>query len=689
MRARTLSAWSPLASSLVIVAIAACTRGNAARPEAGDVTTLPDAGPSGAQPFQADPPSVYVAKVKNVLTGLAPTSDEIAAVERDPAQLGALVDAWMTLPEYEAKMRVFFELAFQQTQITTADFNEMIPNPGGLGIGPLMTPLVQNVRESFARTVLALVDEGRPFTDAFTTTSFMMTPPLMELYAFLDASQPDDGDKPIDRLKLANPAATIAVGSASGPIAWADSIDPSSPNYLHFYFPSFSMATSVQGCAADPRVYPVDAHVIHELLYGALEVFRGTAGFPCTPYANGADAQLTTADFAAWKMVTVRAPKPGEATTRFYDVDALRSANELVLTTPRVGFFSTPAFFANWQTNTSNEMRVTTNQALIVATGMQVDGTDTTSPPTTPGLDAAHAAPGSACFSCHQTLDPTRSIFQATYSYGYGTQGDMTLSSQKGLFAFRGVVTNVGSVADLGSVLATHPTTAKAWVEKLCYYVDSEACADDDPEVARLASLFQSSGWSWRALVKALVTSPVTTNATESQTASENGQVVAIARRDHLCAALDARLGLVDVCGLDAVGGRKNPGGTVPLIAAGLPSDGYGRGAPVPLLPNAPTLFYRAGTENVCEAVADMLVDAAAPPAGARTWSSRDANGAIADFVATLMGLAADDARAPEVASILQAHFTDAQQSGASATDALKSTFVTACLSPSVVAIGM
>ena len=79
-----------------------------------------------------------------------------------------------------------------------------------------------------------------------------------------------------------------------------------------------------------------------------------------------------------------------------------------MLTIPRVGFFTTPAFFANWQTNTSNQMRVTTNQALIVATGAAVDGTDTTVPPSTPGLDAAHAAPGTACFGCHQLLDPTR-----------------------------------------------------------------------------------------------------------------------------------------------------------------------------------------------------------------------------------------------------------------------------------------
>ena len=33
-------------------------------------------------PFVADPPSVYVAKVKNILVGLPPTDAEIAAVDR-------------------------------------------------------------------------------------------------------------------------------------------------------------------------------------------------------------------------------------------------------------------------------------------------------------------------------------------------------------------------------------------------------------------------------------------------------------------------------------------------------------------------------------------------------------------------------------------------------------------------------
>src|ERR1700754_468219 len=116
-------------------------------------------------------------------------------------------------------------------------------------------------------------------------------------------------------------------------------------------------------------------------------------------------------------LTTGPSPNSGEAVTAFYDLPSLRKATELVLSIPRLGFFTTPAFFANWQTNISNQMRVTLNQSLIVALGAQVDGTDVTKTPGNPppGLDTTHASSG-ACFGCHQSLDPLRSIFSASYS---------------------------------------------------------------------------------------------------------------------------------------------------------------------------------------------------------------------------------------------------------------------------------
>jgi hypothetical protein len=522
----------------------------------------------------------------------------------------------------------------------------------------------------------------------------MMTTALKELYAFLDVWEVDDAGKVTDRFKKANPNLTITVEAAQGPIAITDTLDPASANYMHWYDPDVpAYHTDVAGCTEDPIVLPVNASSLHYLLTGAIDGHKSSTGVQCPPAGGTAmGPQLQTSDFTDWTMVTIRPPKAGEAVTPFYDLPGLRAATELVLSVPRVGFFSTPAFFANWQTNTSNQMRVTMNQTLIVALGSSVDGTDATVTPGNPppGLDAAHAGVAE-CFSCHQTLDPLRSIFAASYSWNYHDQLDTTLTAQKGMFSFRGVIQPVTSMADMAQVLAGHPLFAEAWAQKLCYYVSSSPCLSSDPEFQRVVGAFRDSSFSWNVLVTELLASPLTTYASQTATTAANGQVVAVARRDHLCAALDNRLGFPDVCGLDAVT-KKALQATVPQIVSGLPSDGYGRGSTAPVLPNEPTLFYRAGTENICGTVAANVIDVAAAKqtAGVRYWSSAQPDAAIADFVATVMGLVPSDPRAAPAAALLQQHFQAAmQQQGITASDALRSTFVVACLAPSAVSIGM
>jgi hypothetical protein len=252
------------------------------------------------------------------------------------------------------------------------------------------------------------------------------------------------------------------------------------------------------------------------------------------------------------------------------------------------------------------------------------------------------------------------------------------------------VVQPVSTVTELASVLAGHPAFAQAWAEKLCYYVNSQPCAVDDPEFQRIVGDFKASKYSWSTLLRELLSSPITTNATQSRTAAEEGELVPVSRRDHLCAALNNRLGLTDVCGLDVVSAKGKVSDIV-AIASGLPSDGYGRGAPIPILPNAPTLFFRAGVENICEGVAQSIVDVAAGAqiAGAKQYASAQPDRAIASFVQDLMGLPPSDARNPAMVTLLTKHFGDARAQGASGTDALKSTFVVACLSPSVTGLGM
>ena len=647
----------------------------------------------GSTPFEPVSPYTYVPKLKNVLVGLPATEDEIQAVKADQAALKTLISGWMQLPQYGKKLIRFFQLAFQQTQISVLDFADQ-SYPRNLVINTRVAPrLVQNAQESFARTMAELlVAQRRPLTESTTVQQFMMTTALKELYGFLDVWQVNNDGTVTDRFVQAHPnLPAILVGTAQGPIPISETLNPASPNYMRWFHPDVATHNAnVPGCAADPIRYRPSALTLHFTLYGSLDNRRTVGGVACSGVPGSVNTpQFEPSDFTDWTMVTVRKPNAGEAVTAFYDLPALRKARELVLNVPRVGFFSTPAFFANWQTNTSNQMRVTLNQALIVALGSSVDGNDTTVPPGSPppGLDQAHSA-APACYSCHRTLDPLRSILSANYSWNYHNQTDPAVAEQNGTFAFRGVVQPVKTVDEFGRVLASHPLFASAWAQKLCYYVNSAPCPSDDPEFLRIVAAFKSSGYHFDTLVTELLASPIITRANKTANADGEGEVIAVSRRDHLCEALDARLGFADVCALDVASRNE---GVIPAVAAGLPSDGYGRGSAAPVLPNAPTLFYRAGVENICVTAAAQVIDVPAgnQVPGVKQWSSSNPAGAIADFVSTLMALVPSDPRASAAVGLLEAHFNQAKAQGATASDALKSTFVAACVAPSSISIGL
>jgi hypothetical protein len=256
----------------------------------------------------------------------------------------------------------------------------------------------------------------------------------------------------------------------------------------------------------------------------------------------------------------------------------------------------------------------------------------------------------------------------------------------------------VNSVDDLADVLARHPLMASAWAQKLCEYANSGPCATDDPEFTRVVAAFASGGGTWSTLVRELMSSPLVTNLAPTATYAARGEVIAVSRRDHLCQALDARLGLTDVCGLTLLRGKRSGVGQVPAIAAGLPSDGYGRGATEPILPNTPTLFYRSGLENICAQLSSQVVDPAADagiPTTARRWASSQPSAALDDFVTLLVGLPPGDPRWRAVRALLQDHFTQAQVKptdggvAINASTALRSVFVTACLAPTLIGIGL
>ncbi|MHB1845293.1 MAG: hypothetical protein ACYCWW_10720 [Deltaproteobacteria bacterium] len=683
-------------------------------------------GGTGASQWEAVAVSAYVAKVKNLLTGLPPTDAEVAAVTADSTALAGLIQGWIhgtgtgnaaTQAGYQAKMLTFFATAFQQTEVTSQDFFSQGFN-GAAAALPNPT-LMQDATESFARTALELVAEGQPFTSTVTTQRFMLTPALMMLYAFIDShSRPDTlrngmvttlGNEIENYVVESDGGFAFSVEQSGGPIPIAESLSPDSGYYMQFYVPNLTQLAT-NGCYADPKLFDAtsqgkssDARQpdLYSILAGRFPQTRTPDGGLCPGFGiTASDVYLEPSDYATWGMVNIRPPGPGEQTTRFYDLVTLRNlaqnGGDLVLNLPRVGFFTTPAFLAEWNTNASNQARVTINQTLITALGYAFDGTDTRVPPTDGGLDAldqAHIGTDGGldqgCFLCHQAIDPMRQFFRQSYSLNFTAQ---TLPEETGVPAFFPILPTysqgMGGVADLATLLAAHPLFAPAWVERLCEWATSASCDQTDPAFQQIAADWQKKSFDWNALVVELMSSPLVTYAASTQTAAEQGETVSIARQAHLCALLSERLGIADVCGLlstTPVSGTARR--TIQTIAAGYSMDEYSRGGSTPLLTATPNLFMRAGLENLCIQAASLVVDADGG------YPSANPTAAIQAMASGLMGLTSD--RSGPAVAILENDYESSLDAGlgdggkVTPRDALESTFVLACESPWVAGVGL
>ena len=673
----SLRAASGVAAAVIAATGASCT---------GKLDVSAPPAPQASGLYEPVSPGASAGKVKDILVGLPPTQGEIAAVAADRSALKGLVAQWAQTPQYTAKLQSFFANAFQQSQAVQSDFSDQL---GPTAVNRVDARLLASLRQSFARTAVAIAQAGQPFTTTLTTQRFALTPQLMALYAFIDAMQVSDTNATVDLFQKANPGFKFTLTALQGAIPLADSLNPSSANYMVFYAPQLTTAYDTL-CPQDPIVYnggtgqPSVTLAMYLMLQGAPAAFNVTTStgttHRCQPPAFPAGtAPLTVADTQQWQLINVRGPGAGETTTPVFDLLGFRAGHDLVMRTPRVGFFTTPSFLAEWNTNNSNQARVTLNQTLIVALGHAMTPDNAALPPSIAAVDQAHAPLGSACFACHQSLDPMRQFFRQQYSYYFHDQTNATQQNLLGSFGFRGVTASGRTIFDLAGILAAHPDFASAWTQKLCTYANSSPCDETDPEFQRVAKAFADSNYNWATLTVELFSSPLVSYASETQTA-DRGEIFPIARRDHLCATLSNRLALTDVCGLDVNTKVLAKLAPVQLIANSLPSDQYSRGTEDAVLANDPNLFFRTGMENICAALAGQLID------NGTRWSSTSSSSAIADFVHVLMGVPASADATP--LSILTDHDQSALSSGLSASDALKSTFVLACLSPSVVGIG-
>jgi hypothetical protein len=684
----------------------------------GDGGATSSSGGTAPPPFDAVQSASYVRKVKNLLTGLAPTAAEVAAAT-DSTALASLVDGWIATPQFQDKMIGFFRNVFQQSQFAVADFAfQLRTRPGAFELpygiyGDTAFPMMfRNMQESVARTVLYYVQNGLPLTNILTTNQLMMTTGLMSLYLQIEM--------PYDIHTF-----TFNYNQGTRP-ALADTLNPASASYMTFGYAApttvFEDRFASNGCQGRNIVstFAGNATLYHLMLGVADRDVVGkssaTTNSGCMEHAIA--PYITPADQSDWRLVTLRPLNAGETELLSYNLPALRgiaSGGSLGLKAPRTGFFTTPAFLAVWNTNDSNQHRVTANQTLLAALGEGYTSTSLIIPPqqvSTTGLDPAHAVSGSVCYGCHVSLDPLRQFWGNQYDYN-----DVPIVKPPvtgGVLAFANVNMAGKTLADLGTLVSqvtdTDPTTNTtvsrfAWniAQELCYFADSAPCSTDDPVFRAIVTDFQAANFNFKVLARELFSSALVTAVADTKTFDDRGVVVSVARREQYCGAIANRLDLPDICNIQ----DPTPNGTdvknhlfdITRLAGSISADAFSRGSQAPVTPTEPNLFYRAGSELVCENLAVKMVDATGGPY--TSTSATNVASAIEDMVSKLLAYppadathAADPSHAPAVA-ILQAHYASAiapvAQGGGAATptNALRSTFVAACESPTAVGIGL
>lgn len=207
---------------------------------------------------------------------------------------------------------------------------------------------------------------------------------------------------------------------------------------------------------------------------------------------------------------------------------------------PRVGYFTTPNFLENWQTNEDNQFRVTVNQTLITALDLSFSPSDSTEHLTENGIPPDHADVNAPCYQCHRLMDPMRLVFQNNMDIQYRSLKEDT--SLKPSFSFYGSKQKFKTMDAFANIVAAHPNFANAWTQKMCMLGNSQRCDALDPEFIRISSAFKSSNFNFKLLARDFFSSPIFTGAERVKTHESKEFMVSMARSNHYCRAMEARL---------------------------------------------------------------------------------------------------------------------------------------------------
>jgi len=709
--------------------------GATAGPDSGGAATD---GPLGTPeeevlPFETQGRAAALRKVKNLMTGRAPTSEEYAVLAAVPATgdaaeaaalasaIRGLVTAFAATPEFQAKLLAHFRNVFQQKGFSMQeDMKGQYLEYGPFDLNPTFsygdtayTRLEKNFSDSFARTALSIIAADQPFTNVLTTRTHMLTTGLIA--AYLQVEQPNDAPLQFALPRTDGPTwnidktRDIPQDEAVASMTWDDDAPTTGSNFFD------------NGVDCDVHDYTGQnggSALLFQRLIGLTPRWNYVANPAC--WEHPSKPYIEPEDTEDWRLVTITSGAPTVAPWDIPAIRAIEDGGTLALNLPRVGFYTTPAFLGLWRTNDSNQHRVTANQTLIAAIGQGFTSEQEITPVTDVGLDEEHSATSGQCYGCHKMLDPLREFWENQFDYndrndfadnqgtagmGFpfgGTATKARPTTTGGALAFRNVNETGADMDALGPLLAAVvdgeglSRFAISMAQSLCFWADSAGCAESDPEFRRVVQAFVESDFRYPVLVAELMASPLVTGLGHTATFDSRNVVVSVTRREHLCAALGTRLDLGDVCGLDYAFPQMSgfSQGTTEAdtvkaafrIAGTIAADAFSRGSEVPVTPSIPTLFYAAGTELLCENVASKVVGT--------VYQTSDVPGAISAMVSDIMGITTtetlEDGSSPHAAAvtILTEHYEQALLE-TDETAALASTFSLACQAPTSLGLGL
>jgi len=144
-----------------------------------------------------------IVKVKYLLSGDAVLSSELdQAIEVDgslkPDAFKGLVRSWIDQPSAKSKLQTFFELSLYQDEWEypedgTPLLGMILPQGGGNNQNINKTVWTQNLQESYARTVMKILDDDKPFNDIVSSSERMVTSALLSTLRFVDTANEGDG----------------------------------------------------------------------------------------------------------------------------------------------------------------------------------------------------------------------------------------------------------------------------------------------------------------------------------------------------------------------------------------------------------------------------------------------------------------------------------------------------------------